>query len=134
MNFQDIAEALGALARIVADRGGDRSALSATEALLRAEAETKPADFYKIAKKALKNGARLPKAIEVRASAAAQGLAALSELLSAAGVKDSSLKTIVALREFLEEHGALSLDAIAEAIAAEREAAAQKPTRKGKAA
>lgn len=134
MNFEEIAEALGALGRVVAERGGDRSAIAAAEAFLRAEAETKPADFNKLAKKALKNGARLAKAIEVRASAAAQALKALEDVLAAAGTKDAALKPVGGLREFFAEHGDLSLEAIADAVAAEREAAAQKPARKKKAA
>lgn len=131
MNFEDLAEALAALGRIVAERGGDRSAIAATETFLRAEAETKPADFNKLAKKAAKNGARLAKATEVKGRAAAQALAALGELLAAAKVKDTALKALEGLREFFEEHGDLSLEALAEALAAERTAAA-KPARKKK--
>lgn len=120
MKLDDIAETLGALGQTVADLGGDRSALSATEAFLRAEADRKPADFRKLVKKAARSGLRLPRATEVRAGAAAETLAGLIDILEAAGAKDSALKTVDQIRDVFEQHSSESMQALAEALADER--------------
>ena len=116
MKFEDIAEALNALSGIVAARGGDCSAMAATEILVRAQAARKPADFHKAAKKATAAGLRLARPTEVQGAAAAESLNGLIEILEATGAADRTIKPVSALRDLFAENSAMSLTALAEAL------------------
>lgn len=126
MTFDEIAGALSALGKAVEDRGGDRSAIAATEVFLRAEADSKPAAFQKAAKKVVKAGLRLPRATEVRAGAAAQSLSALLEVLEALGIKDASRKAVKGIRDVFEDEAQASLAALSEALEKDRVAAKER--------
>ncbi|MEL6978174.1 MAG: hypothetical protein AAGM38_05790 [Pseudomonadota bacterium] len=132
MTFEEMAEALGALGRIVAERRGDRGAMAAAEAFLRAQGDVKPAAFTKAVAKAAKGGLRLPRATEVRAGAAAEALEALTSLLKALGTKDAAVKAVEAARKTLADHAQLSLDALTEALEAERVAAEARAAKRKK--
>lgn len=132
MNFEEMAGALGALGRIVADRGGDRGALAATEAFLLAQGDAKPAAFQKAASKVAKAGLRLPRATEVRAGAAAEAMDALEAVLKAAGAKDASVKAVDAVRKVFAANAQESLEALDAALEEDRAAAAARAAKRKK--
>ena len=132
MTFDEVAKTLRALQQVVAELGGDQSALAGTESFLRAAKAGKAPEFVQDAKKAVKDGLRLPKATEVRAGAASQALDALNAVLKASGADAAALKPVSELKSFFSANASISLEALAEAMAEARrapKAAAQTATK-----
>lgn len=130
MTLAEISTALRALGDVIAARGGDRSAFAAAAAFLAAHDDAKPAEFLKAARKAVKRGVRMGRPTEVDAGPAAGALSALGTLFECAGAKASALKAVSDVEAFLAENETHALDAISEAVAAERAAAAARAKKK----